>query len=83
MPLFDEYTEYLRSDVADIKNVGGRSGGSITAAKFLEEFVGKEIPWAHLDIASTAYYNEVKRYHPKFGSGVGVRLLVEFLTELS
>lgn len=77
MPLYEEYRDQLKSDIADIKNIGGRSGGSCTAAKFLEEFVGKEIPWAHLDIASTAYYNEAKRYHPKFGSGVGVRLLTE------
>lgn len=81
MPLYDEYREQLKSDIADIKNIGGRSGGSCTAAKFLEEFVGKKLPWAHLDIASTAYYNEAKRYHPKFGSGVGVRLLIEFLRQ--
>ncbi len=82
MPMFEEYREQLKSDIADIKNIGGRSGGSITAAKFLEEFVGTKTPWAHLDIARTAFYSEVKRYHPKFGSGVGVRLLVEFLTSL-
>lgn len=79
MPLYEEYRDQLKSDIADIKNIGGRPGGSCTAAKFLEEFVGKSIPWAHLDIASTAYYNEAKRYHPKFGSGVGVRLLITFL----
>lgn len=82
MPMYEEYREYLKSDIADIKNIGGRPGGSITAAKFLEEFVGKKTPWAHLDIASTAFHSEVKRYHPKYATGIGVRLLVEFLRSL-
>lgn len=79
LPMFKEYGEQLKSDIADIKNIGGRPAGSITAAKFLEAFLEKDTPWAHLDIASTAYYNESKRYHPKFGSGVGVRLLIQYL----
>lgn len=82
MPLIDEYRDLLKSDVADMKNIGGRSGGSITAALFLQEFVGRGpncIPWAHLDIASVAYLSDAKRYHPKGGTGFGVRLLVEFL----
>lgn len=82
LPLFPEYREQLKSEFADIKNVGGRSAGSITAALFLKEFVG-DTPWAHLDIASTAYLNESKRYHPKRGTGVGVRLMVQFFENLS
>lgn len=82
MPLFEEYREQLRSDIADIKNTGGRGGGSNTAAKFLQEFVG-EVPWAHFDIASTSFLNDPKRYLPKFATGVGVRLMVNFLENLS
>ena len=78
MPLYSEYREQLKSDIADLKNIGGRSAGSIKAAIFLKEFVG-DTPWAHLDIASTAYLSENKRYQPKHATGVGVRLMVEFL----
>ena len=81
LPLHEEYKEQLKSDLADIKNIGGRSAGSITAALFLQEFVGN-IPWAHLDIAGTAFYSEPRRYHPKHATGVGVRLLIEFLENL-
>ncbi len=63
---------------ADISNVGGREAGTITAALFLQEFVGKT-PWAHLDIAGTAHIKKSRRYHPKSGTGVGVRMMVEFL----
>jgi len=78
LPLFEEYCEQLKSDIADIKNIGGKEAASITAALFLKEFVGKT-PWAHLDIAGTAYLTKPRRYHPKNGTGVGVRLLVEYL----
>lgn len=81
MPLHEEYREQLKSDIADIRNIGGRSAGSITAAKFLQEFVGKT-PWAHCDIASTAYLSEARRYHPKHATGVGVRLMADFLEHL-
>lgn len=81
MPLHEEYREQLKSEIADMKNHGGRGGGSITAAHFLHDFVDN-IPWAHLDIAGTAYINEAKRYHPKFATGVGVRLLIELLESL-
>lgn len=77
MPMYPEYRDQLKSDVADIKNVGGRSAGSITAATFLQEFTAG-IPWAHLDIASTAYLSENKRYHPKYATGVGIRMMVQF-----
>jgi len=78
LPLFDEYKKALKSDFADIKNVGGRAGGSITAAMFLKEFV-KDTPWVHFDIAGTAFLSKAGPYHPKNGSGIGVRLMVEFL----
>jgi leucyl aminopeptidase len=81
LPLYEEYREQLRSDIADIKSTGGRSAGSITAAMFLQEFVGK-VPWAHLDIAATAYSAEARRYNPKFGTGIGVRLIVSLLQHL-
>lgn len=81
MPLFEEYKDQLKSDIADIKNSGGMSAGASVAATFLKEFVGKT-PWAHLDIAGTAYLSEAKRYSPKHGTGVGVRLLVAFLESL-
>jgi Leucyl aminopeptidase len=81
MPLYEDYKDQLKSDIADIKNIGGRSAGSITAAMFLQEFVGK-CPWAHLDIAGTAFLSEAKRYTPKHATGVGVRLLVSLLESL-
>lgn len=77
LPLYPEYRDTLRSEIADIKNIGGRSGGSIIAAIFLKEFVD-ETPWAHLDIASSAFLSESRRYHPKLSSGIGVRLMVQF-----
>lgn len=81
LPLFEEYKDQLKSDIADIKNIGGRSAGSITAAYFLHEFVGNT-PWAHCDIASTAFLADAKRYHPKHATGIGVRLMIEFLENL-
>ena len=78
LPLFDEYEKLIKSDVADVKNTGGRWGGAITAGLFLKKFVG-EYKWVHLDIAGTAILEESQEYAPKGGSGVGVRLLVEFL----
>lgn len=82
MPLFDEYKEQLRSDIADICNHGGRPGGAITAALFLKEFIDENTPWAHLDIAGTAFIKDKKRYHPKHGTGIGVRLLIEMIESL-
>jgi len=77
MPLDDEYRDLIKSTVADIANSGGRFAGMITAAKFLQEFVG-DTPWIHLDIASTAWNEDDKPYLPKGPSGVGMRTLVEF-----
>ncbi|MBI3004954.1 MAG: leucyl aminopeptidase [Ignavibacteriales bacterium] len=78
LPLFEEYEKLIKSDVADVKNVGGRWAGSITAALFLKKFTGT-YNWAHLDIAGTAILEEAQEYIPKGGSGVGVRLLTNFL----
>jgi leucyl aminopeptidase len=81
LPLFEEYRDQLKSDIADIKNHGGRGGGTITATMFMKEFVG-DIPWAHCDIAATAFLSEPRRYHPKYGTGIGVRLMIDFLESL-
>jgi leucyl aminopeptidase len=76
MPLWDEYKEALKSEIADLKNVGGRPAGSITAAKFLEHFT--RYPWMHLDIAGPAYVLSPWTYRGKGGTGVGVRLTLDF-----
>jgi leucyl aminopeptidase len=76
LPLFDEYGEQLKSEIADMINTGGRPAGSITAALFLKEFTGG-LPWAHVDIAGTAWAEEAKPYLPKGPSGVAVRTLAE------
>ena len=73
-PVFDEYAEQLRSDTADLANVGGRPGGAITAGMFLKAFSGG-LPWAHLDIAGTAWLEEAQPYQAKGATGVGVRTL--------
>ncbi|NPU84266.1 MAG: leucyl aminopeptidase [Syntrophaceae bacterium] len=82
MPLWDDYVELIKSDVADWKNTGGRSGGAITAALFLKQFAG-EGPWAHLDIAGAAWLKKDRPWTPKGASGIGVRLLVEVLKQWS
>jgi leucyl aminopeptidase len=79
MPMWDEYNQLIKSDVADVKNIGGRWGGAISAAKFLEKFVDKNIPWAHLDIAGPAMQNSFTNYSKKYMTGFGVRLLFEYL----
>jgi leucyl aminopeptidase len=76
LPLFDEYKDQLRSEIADMINTGGRVGGAITAAVFLKEFTGG-LPWIHLDIAGTAWAEENKPFMPKGPTGVGLRTLVE------
>jgi leucyl aminopeptidase len=81
LPLWDEYGEVMKSDIADLKNAGSRDGGSITAGWFLKQFVGKT-RWAHLDIAGTAWSNKAHQYCPKGASGVGVRLLIEYLDNI-
>jgi leucyl aminopeptidase len=76
MPVFDDYKELFKSDIADFANTGGRAGGAITGALFIKEFTG-DLPWAHLDIAGTAWAEEAKPYQPKGATGVGVRTLAE------
>ena len=78
LPLYQEYEPLIKSDVADAKNTGGRWAGAITGALFLRKFIG-ECRWVHLDIAGTATLEEPLEYIPRGGSGVGVRLLVDFL----
>ena len=80
LPLWEDYHELIKSDIADYKNTGGRAGGAITAAAFLSKFVGK-YPWVHLDIAGPAWLEKDQPYMPKGASGVGVRLLVQFLKD--
>jgi len=80
LPLWDEYFEYLKSDVADFKNVGTRAAGAIIGAIFLSKFVEK-IPWVHLDIAGPASIDKERPYIPSGGTGVGVRLLVQLLRD--
>jgi len=76
MPLYDEYFEQMRSEIADMVNTGGRAAGACTAASFLKEFAGG-LPWAHLDIAGTAWADETKPWQPKGPTGVAVRTLAE------
>ena len=76
LPLFEEYRDQIRSEIADLLNTGGRPAGSITAALFLKEFSGG-LPWVHMDIAGTAWADDSKPYLPKGPTGVGVRALAE------
>jgi len=78
LPLWDDYRELMKSDIADVKNSGGRPAGSISAGWFLREFV-EDFPWAHLDIAGTAYTEREDATRVKGPTGVGVRLFSEFL----
>lgn len=78
LPLWDDYGELIKSDVADIKNTGGRAAGAITAAMFLKQFA-EEYPWVHLDIAGTAYSETDLGYIPKGPTGTPVGMFVEFL----
>lgn len=76
MPLFEDYKEQLKSEIADMLNSPGRPAGSITAAMFLKEFAG-DGPWAHLDIAGTAWAEESKSWQPKGATGTMIRTLIE------
>lgn len=79
LPIDEDYREMIKSDVADMKNSGGRWGGSITAALFLKEFVADGIPWAHIDIAGPALTESNQPYRPAGGTGVMVRTLLRYL----
>ena len=76
MPVYDDYKELFKSEIADFGNTGGRAGGAITGALFIKEFTG-DLPWVHMDIAGTAWAEDAKPYQPKGATGVGVRTLAE------
>jgi leucyl aminopeptidase len=80
LPLWEEYYDQIKSDIADMKNTGGRQGGVITAAALLSKFVQK-FPWIHLDIAATAWTEKDRPYTPKGATGIGMRLLTQFLRD--
>jgi len=77
LPLYEDFKDLLKSDIADIKNIGGRIGGMLTAGKFLEFFT--DFPWVHMDIAGPAYVNKDSNYYTKGGTGFPVRMLVDFI----
>lgn len=81
LPLWDDYAAQIKSDIADVKNTGGRPAGTITAAAFLQKFA-EDFTWAHLDIAGTAWEEKGRHYLPKGGTGVGVRLLIQYLRKI-
>lgn len=81
LPLGDAYDKLLTSDCADMKNIGGRAAGSITAAQFLQRFI-KDTPWAHLDIAGMAWSSKEKPTAPKGATGYGVRLLDRYVSNV-
>lgn len=80
-PMWDEYDDQIRSDIADIKNIGGASAGATTAGMFLKNFVS--YPWLHIDIAGMAFLDRNDGYRLKNGTGVGVRLLFDFIKKLA
>ena len=82
LPMFDEYKEQIKSNVADMKNTGGRGAGSITAAFFLKEFV-EDTPWVHLDMAGVDFYEKDKGVLVKGASGIPVRTLVHLALDLA
>jgi len=82
MPMFEEYSEMIKSDIADIKNVGNRNGGAITAAQFLAEFID-DTPWVHIDIAGTFLAEKNNGYLVKGATGVAARTLVSMVLSLA
>jgi leucyl aminopeptidase len=80
LPLWEEYRDQIKGHHSDLYNVGGAYGGTITAAMFLKEFVPEKTPWAHLDIAGTAWADSARYDCPKGATGVGVRLLIQLLS---
>ncbi len=81
-PFWNDYKEMIKSEIADVSNLGPRWGGAITAGKFLEHFVDGKIPWAHLDIAGPAIKHKSRNYTEKYDTGFGVRLIVDYLMNL-
>ena len=82
LPMYEEHKEQLKSDVADLKNVGGRYAGAITGACFLKEFIDDNVKWVHMDIAGTAWLEQDAPHMPKGATGVGIRTLVRLAREL-
>jgi len=80
LPLPADYRKLLDSPIADVKNIGSRFGGTLTAGLFLQEFVTEGTAWAHLDIAGPAWSEEVDAEIPKGGTGFGVRTLIDWLS---
>ena len=83
LPLWREYGDQLKSNIADIKNIGGGYAGMITAGKFLQHFTGDKYPWMHFDIAGSAYLKAADGYRTKEGTGAGVRLMFDFFKKYS
>ncbi len=81
LPLPDEWRSNLDSDIADMKNIGGRYGGASIAGLFLREFVGEDIPWAHIDIAGPAFVDTESPIETKGGTGYGVRTVLQLLRD--
>lgn len=79
LPLWDEYRELLRSEYAELKNSGGRYGGTVSAAAFLREFVPEGVPWAHCDIAGTAHFEKARAGYPTGASGFGIAPTIDYL----
>jgi leucyl aminopeptidase len=82
LPLYDDFSTQIKSDIADLKNTGGRAGGAETAAAFLKAFAG-DTPWIHLDIAGTAYLDGESAHQAKGPTGTPVRALVAFVEDLA
>jgi leucyl aminopeptidase len=83
LPLYKEYSEEMKSDIADIVNVPAqRNAGTIMGATFLKNFI-EDTPWVHIDIAGTAWYSKKRGYVPKYATGFGVRLLYRFVKDIS
>ncbi len=83
LPLYEEYADQLRSEIADVKNTGNRYGGAITAALFLKSFVNEKVPWIHLDIAGPAFLESEQGCMRKGATGAGVRTLLNYILTLS
>ncbi|MCW5828066.1 MAG: leucyl aminopeptidase [Deltaproteobacteria bacterium] len=79
LPFHQDYLDLVKSKIADLKNTGGPDAGTLTAAAFLREFVDPKTPWAHCDIAGTAWLSGPSRYHPRGATGWGVRILADYL----
>lgn len=83
LPFWNDYKSMIKSEIADVANLGPRWGGAITAAKFLEHFVDEKISWAHIDIAGPAIKHKSTNYTEKYDTGFGVRLMIDYLMKLT